>query len=243
VPVDAQRPPWVTRAEEAIRALRGVSEARVEVDGEDVSEIHVLSQPGRPPKQIVRDVQTLFRTLFNRGIDHRVVSIVANPVPARAPAESAAAPARAEEPEPAAAERIRFGGVNLYVAGPRAEAQVELRWKGLSRMGSAAGSATRDAAHTLIAAATLAAVQEFLEDDWALSLQGIESIRLGRREAVVVGLALIGHRVEKSLVGSCTVEQDAQQAVVLATLAALNRVVGGLRTREPVEYVLRPASD
>ena len=46
----------------------------------------------------------------------------------------------------------------------------------------------------------------------------------------------------KRLVGCCTVEQDAQQAVALATLAALNRVVGGLRTKEPTEYVLRPTS-
>jgi len=38
------------------------------------------------------------------------------------------------------------------------------------------------------------------------------------------------------------VEQDAQQAVALATLAGLNRVLGGLRTKEPTEYVLRPSS-
>ncbi len=42
--------------------------------------------------------------------------------------------------------------------------------------------------------------------------------------------------------GSTGLLSDTQQAVVLATLAALNRVVGGLRTREPTEYVLRPAS-
>ena len=38
------------------------------------------------------------------------------------------------------------------------------------------------------------------------------------------------------------VEQDVAQSVVYATLAAVNRVLGGLRSREPVEYELRPTS-
>ena len=124
----------------------------------------------------------------------------------------------------------------------RAQAQVELGWKGVSRLGTATGSATRDGAQGLIVSATLMAVQEFLEDGLALSLQDMELLRLGKRDVIVVSLSLLAHRSEKTLVGCCTVEQDAQQAVVLATLAALNRVVGGLRTREPTEYVLRPAS-
>jgi hypothetical protein len=37
------------------------------------------------------------------------------------------------------ASRIRFGSVNLYMDGARAQAQVELRWKGVLRMGSASG--------------------------------------------------------------------------------------------------------
>jgi hypothetical protein len=109
-------------------------------------------------------------------------------------------------------------------------------------MGSAAGWSTRDGAHRLIAQATLAAVQEFLDGEVAFGVQEIEFVRMGRRRVALVALALLAHRQEKSLIGSCTVEQDVQQSVVLATLAALNRIVGGLPTREPTEYVLRPTS-
>jgi len=165
----------------------------------------------------------------------------AAPSPAKSwRAAGSAIPARA--PRPAEDARIRFAGVNLYVSGPRVQAQVELRWKGIGRMGSASGWSSRDGAYRLIASATLAAVQEFLEEAWALSLKEIEFVRMGRQEVVVVGLSLITHRHEKMLAGCCPVEQDAQQAVVLATLGAVNRVVGGLPTREPTEYVLRPAS-
>ncbi|MEO5616903.1 MAG: hypothetical protein ABIS67_03955 [Candidatus Eisenbacteria bacterium] len=174
---------------------------------------------------------------------------VAAPVAAPAKAASAAhgseSPGRSApraEARSTAEARIRFVSVNVYVSGPRVQAQVELRWKGLSRMGSASGWASRDSAHRLIAAATLSAVQEFLEENWAMSLQSIEFVKSGREEVVVLGLSLITHRHEKLLAGCCPVEQDAHQAVVLATLGAVNRVVGGLPTREPTEYVLRPAS-
>jgi len=55
-------------------------------------------------------------------------------------------------------------------------------------------------------------------------------------------VSFVAHRQEKMLTGSCAVAHDTPQAVVLATLDALNRVVGGLRVKEPTEYVLRPTS-
>lgn len=251
--LDTTRASWTAKAEAAILALRDVEGASVLADGDDVREIHILTRSSRPPKQIVRDVQTVLMTSFNRSIDYRVVSVAytkgvqTSPEP-RTPAARPApqvepAPAAEPEFESAGAERIRFGSVNLFVSGPRTQAQVELRWKGLSRMGSASGWSTRDGAYRLVAQATLAGVQEFLESEVAFGIQDVEFTRMGRRRVALVALALLAHRQEKILVGSCAVEQDVQQAVVLATLAALNRVVGGLPTREPTEYVLRPTSN
>jgi hypothetical protein len=253
--LDTSRASWTTKAEAAIRALRDVEGVSVQVEGDEIREIHILTRSNRPPKQIVRDVQTVLLTSFNRSIDYRVVS-VAYAKSETGAAESASAPrppggraAARVAPEPeapfesAGAERIRFGSVNLFVSGPRTQAQVELRWKGLSRMGSASGWSTRDGAYRLVAQATLAGVQEFLEGEVAFGIQEVEFVMMGRRRVALVALALLAHRQEKILVGSCTVEEDVPQAVVLATLAALNRVVGGLPTREPTEYVLRPTSN
>lgn len=270
--VDTSGASWSERAETALRELRDVDGVSIQADGERVSEVHIETRSRRPAKQIVRDVQTILRTRFNRQIDHRVVSVAyteapepgAAPEPTRAapPAEPAreappGAPAPAvapvafegaraaapPAPQSAAAEdRVRFDSVNLYVSGPRVQALVELRWKGLTRSGSASALATRDAADALIAAATVAAIQEFLEDEIGLGQPEVADLRIGRQAVKIAAVPLVAHRMEKTLVGSCTVEQDAQQAVVLATLAALNRVIGGMRTREPVDYVLRPAS-
>jgi hypothetical protein len=238
---------WTSRAEAAIRALRDIEDVRIQSDGDAIREIHILSGSNRPAKQIVRDVQTLLLTRFDRAIDHRVVSVAFTGPDAEArkapDIHPSMPPSPLVAPAPSSSEdRIRFGGVNLYVSGPRVQAQVELQWKGVPRMGSSSGWSTRDGAHRMIAAATVAAVQEFLDDEVALGVADIEFLRMGRTDVVVVGLSLLAHREEKVLVGSCAVDQDAQQAVVLATLAALNRVLGGLRTKEPTEYVLRPSS-
>ena len=88
--------------------------------------------------------------------------------------------------------------------------------------------------------ATLSAVQEFLDEGLGLGLLDIATVQIGRKHVLVVALELLAHRDQKTLVGSCTVEDDAQQAVVLATLSALNRVLGGIPTREPTEYILGP---
>jgi hypothetical protein len=258
-------PPLAVRAEAAIRRLRGVDGVSVQAEGEELTEIHVVSSSDRTPKQIVRDIQAMLRTELGLTIDHRVVSVALaraadGPVPPRpepgtvrpAAANDPPAPQRAasgeraqppaDPPAPLRDDRIRYENVNLIVNGQRAQAQVELRWKGLPRVGNASGWSTRDDAHRLVAQATTLAVQEFLADPVALNVREVTFVELtGSRVAIVV-LSLLAHRHEKVLTGSCTVESDTPQAVVLATLAALNRLVAGMRAKEPTEYVLRAES-
>jgi hypothetical protein len=279
VAVDSSRSAWTRAAEEALRRVRGIEEATIRIEDDEIREIHILTTSTRPAKQIVRDVQGILHNKFQRTIDYRVVSVVyldppsaegaAPPVvapvmttpetpampaaPAAIPAPTAPpAPVRRAEPRteaaPAApvtaasAERIRYVGVNLFVSGARTQAQVELRWKGFPRMGSASGWSTRGGAHRLIAQATLAAVQEFLADELALAIEDVRVVRHGRQRVVLVSLALVNHREERTLLGTSVIQDDLQRSVVLATLSALNRLVGGLKVKQPTEYVLRPAS-
>jgi hypothetical protein len=235
---EINRGSWTSRVEEALRGLRGVEGASVIADGDAIREIHILSSSSRPPKQIVRDVETTLLTRFQRSIDHRVVSVAYT----RGTAPAAVGEPQAPPGARAEAERIRFVSVNLFVSGPRTQAQVELRWKGLTRMGSATGWTTRQGAYRLVAAATLQAVMQYLEDEVGLGVHDVSFLRMGRQPAAVVSLALVADRREKLLTGTCAVEADIQQSVVLAALGALNRVVGGLRSKEPVEYVVRPTS-
>ena len=252
------------RAEAAIRRLRDVDGVSVRAQGDELTEIHVVSSARRSPKQIVRDVQAVLRTDLGLPIDHRIVSVAlarsgdpaaqragaiadVGAVTAAVPVKSHASPAAdrsgpENDPQPDADDRIRYENVNLIINGQRAQAQVELRWKGLPRVGNASGYSPRDDAHRLVAQATTLAVQEFLADPVALNVRDVTFVDLTGRKVAVVVLSLLAHRHEKVLTGSCTVEQDTPQAVVLATLAALNRIVAGRRAKEPTEYLLRVES-
>jgi len=233
------RTSWSSQAEAAIRGLRDVEGVSIQMEGDDVREIHVLTTSERPAKQIVRDIQTLLLTRFNRPIDHRVVSVAfAQPTPVEAQTSRDGA-----APEPAlAVERIRFVSANLYVSGSRIQAQVELQWRGVSRMGSASGWSTREGAHSLVASATLAAVREYLDGDLAFGLRGLDIVRTAGSEVAVVGVELLARRERRCLYGCCTIEHDPPQAIALATLGALNRVTTGLPTRGAIESFLRPTS-
>jgi hypothetical protein len=155
--------------------------------------------------------------------------------------ERAAPRLRAAEAQ-ATGTRVRFASANVYVAGLRTQAQVELQWRGMLRLGSATGPSTRENAERLVASATLNALQPFLGEERTLAVQDVARLRVGRQTVYVVSVKLLEHRNEKVLTGSCTLEQDVPQTVVFATLAAVNRILGGLPAQEPVEYELRPTS-
>ena len=256
--------PLAVRAEAAILRLRDVEGVSVRSESDDLVEIHVVSSSNRSPKQIVRDIQAVLRTDLGLAIDHRIVSValakpsgapavgvstLVAPAPTPAPAPpvhkapaTEAVPAPSEPPASLRDDRILFENVNLIVHGQRSQAQVELRWKGMPRVGNASGWSMRDDAHRLVALATTLAVQEFLADPVALHVRDVTFVDLtGRRVAIVI-LSLLAHRHEKVLTGCCTVDSDTPQAVVLATLSALNRVVAGMKAKEPTEYVVRSES-
>jgi len=262
----------VAEAERILARLRDVQAASITTDGDQIREVHIVAVSTRAPKQIVRDVETALKAFLKRGIDHRMISValqapdeaapvaaaapvvaapavVAAPVPAPAPvtpppppAPAPAPAARAVAAAPVDSVRVRFVNANLFVSGLRTQAEVELSWQGTTRVGNATGASARDNAHRLLAAATLSAIAPFLGPDVTLAAHDVEFVRLGRQESVVVAVKLLAQRSEKTLVGACTVEQDLSQSVVYATLAAVNRVLGGLRVVEPVEYELRPTS-
>src|SRR5262252_8272555 len=111
VAVDTQRSAWTRAAEEAIRRIRGIDEASIRLEDDEVREVHIITSSSRPAKQIVRDVVGLLQARFQRAIDFRVVSVVYVDAPPpetttrpAAPAAPAAAPtAPATSPAPTSA--------------------------------------------------------------------------------------------------------------------------------------------
>lgn len=219
--------------EEAIRQIPGVRAASV-VTGPDAvpTEVHVLASPGKPAKQVVRDVQSLALARYDIDIDHRIVSVVQieddsvgvdRPPVQDAPA-TAAAPG--DEPDVDEVPRPAVTAISVRTSGAEAEAVVVLSFAGDSFQGTATGPAAAQHRPRLVAQATLAALGTLLgvpaEVDSATLVDAGASI-----VALVVLTVTVPRLGAQSVSGSAVLRGDEADAVTRAVLDALNRRLAG----------------
>lgn len=199
--------------ESVIRSLTSVHSARV-VKGktDEIDEIHVLTDSSRPPKQLVRDVESALMAEFGIELDHKKVSI--------AQTQNGKQPKFAEH-------RLKLSDVFIALNCNQAEALVRLKLNGSTYEGQASGHNSSHSQLRLIATATLKAVEGRGGEDVTLILEDLSpSVTLAGHTVVVVFVNMITSRGEDQLTGSAIVKQDLWKAVVNATLDAVNRRLG-----------------
>jgi hypothetical protein len=214
-------------AERLIRKLPDVSscEIRTAPDG-SIEVVHVTARPGRPPKRIARDVESILAAEENIFVDHRKISI--------------AMYGEGTAPASAGLERVAIAGVSLHQTSASFEADVTLSAGDLSATGQAAGANTRGENRRVIALATLDAIGKLSSQDPKFSLAELEERDLGSKRILLVCVNQIEGREERSLLGCCEMGSDPARAVIYAVLDAVNRIVSTLPPREPVEYEIGP---
>ncbi|GAB3598675.1 hypothetical protein GCM10027446_29460 [Angustibacter peucedani] len=225
--------------EDALRTLPGVQAVSVVTSGDGKpTEVHVLATPGKAPKQVVRDVQSVAMAGFDVDLDHRIVSVVqieqrggpANGlslVPddgtdgvAGVPAPDGSGPADPGTPRPL------VGRIALSTTGTGASATVSVRLGEDEFVGEVEGPATAPARPRLVAEATVQALSELVGS--ACEVEAAQVTGAGQREVAVVVLSLAVPRVGlQVLTGSALVRQHPEDAVVRAVLDALNRHLAG----------------
>jgi hypothetical protein len=193
--------------EESISRLESVDAVRIVGDGSRVSEVHILAAPSKPPKQVVRDVQSLAMARYGANIDRRVISVV----------QLAADALRNRT-----LERPALVGIREEPEGNRNTVKVTLAWQNGDHTGSATGPAVPSAKLRLIGEATLDALDGIFVNPPPLALDSIGPAAVGMRTvliAVVVGVT----EQEELSVGSALSHGDDGDAAVRAVLDALNR--------------------
>jgi len=195
--------------EEAIRKIRGVMAARVVADGKgSVNEIHVLAGPERAPKQVVRDVESSLMAQFGLAVDHKRISV-----------------AQVENSEPITwgNGRLQLVNVRFSVDSVRAEAEVEVRFSEVLKIGRAAGPSSSVNRLRVTARATLAALGEYFSPDYRISLDDVVVTRLRDKNVVLTSLSLLSPNGEETLIGSSLVRGSEPLAVARSVLDAMNR--------------------
>jgi hypothetical protein len=100
---------------------------------------------------------------------------------------------------------------------------VTLRLEGRDYSGESDGAATTTGVHRSVATATLHAVESVLGGRVRFEVEHVEiASAAGERTALVV-LTLVTERGSERLSGASVVREDMRQAVIRATLAAVNR--------------------
>lgn len=212
--------------EESLRQIPGVQAASV-VTGPDAvpTEVHVLAAPGKPAKQVVRDVQSLALARFDIDIDHRIVSVVQiGEEEVRSAEEPDAATEAAAGDE--AAPRPAIAAITVRSGKGETEATVTITAGGQNLEGTSRGPAARSHRARLVAAATLDAVSELLGQP--CEVESASVVATGVREVAMSVLTLTVPRTgEQILTGAAVVRGDEADAVARSVLAALNRQLTG----------------
>jgi len=243
--------------EDAIRHLPGVRAASVVTNPQaQPTEVHVLASPGKPAKQVVRDVQSLAMAKYDIDLDHRIVSVVqiedepsqdrtpgatASPPTTPDPASSEperAEPERAEPDSPAAEQPVTapdevvvsarpvIAEITLRSTGSEAEAEVRVTFAGSTFTGLATGAGAASQRPRLVAQATLIALAELL--GLPSDVESAVIVDTGTNAVALVVLTISIPRIgAQSVAGSAVVRGDEADAVARAVLAALNRRLAG----------------
>jgi MoxR-like ATPase len=230
--------------EDALRHIQGVRAASV-VTGPDAvpTEVHVLADPGKPAKQVVRDVQSLAMARYDIDIDHRIVSVVQMGDDEVRAAPAAPAASRAEQPEVAdladddgdteadgddvdGVVRPAIAAIMVRSGKGETEASVTLATGDQLFEGRSQGPAGASHRARLVAVATLDAVAELLGQPCEVESSTI--VATGTREVALTVLTMVLPRTgEQILTGCAAVRGDEADAVARSVLAALNRQLAG----------------
>lgn len=194
--------------ENLIRQVKGVISAHVITEeNETITEIHVLSNNSRSPKQIVRDIESAVLVQLGIELDHKKISV-----------------AQLKGGEALISEfRLRLKGIELITMGTKAEARTIISYEGKEFSGTACGPNTVSNRIRLVAAATLDSVENFLGENVRFIVEDIKKVPFMGKEIILAGISLAAPGGEETLLGSAILDGDDRESVAKATLNALNR--------------------
>jgi hypothetical protein len=199
--------------EREICRLPDVSIARLVAEpGGRVREVHVVAHPGKHPKQIARDVQSIALASFGLELDRRIISVVQIGGDAFDP-----------ESMPAGL-RSSVVAITAETNGLRSLVRVTLARDDEESVGFAEGSVATTARHRLVATATVDALRQLEPAAECIDVDHAQILRVGAHDIAVVTVVFVLPPSEQLVSGSAIVgPQQEADAVARAVLDATNR--------------------
>ena len=176
-----------------------------------VSEVHVVAHPGKHPKQIARDVQSIALASFGLELDRRIISVVQLGGDAF------------EHESGAGGFRASVVAITAESNGLRSLVRVTLARDDEESVGFAEGSVATTARHRLVATATVDALRQLDPAAECIDVDHAQILRVGAHDIAVVTVVFVLPPSEQLVSGSAIVRpQQEADAVARAVLDATN---------------------
>jgi len=203
----------LTEVEREICRLPDVSITRLVAEPSGrVSEVHVVAHPGKHPKQIARDVQSIALASFGLELDRRIISVV------QLGGDALDSPVFATHPRPSVV------AITAEANGLRSLVRVTLGRDDGEAVGFAEGSIATTARHRLVATATVDALRQLEPAAECIDIDHAEILRVAAHDIAVVTVVFVVPPSEQLVSGSAIVRpQQEADAVARAVLDATNR--------------------
>lgn len=198
----------------ALRAVPGVLDAEVTQDAEGgLGQLRLDLEPGADDALVAGLVGRVLREQFGIGVDADRVQIVEDAV-----VEQFAASVPSHR-----FVRPSIVRMHLVSSGLDVVATVTLSSGDRTAVGEATGPASQTEVHRTVAAATLRAVEQLSEGLARFELDHVEVTPMGSERTALVSMTMHSALGSERLTGAAGVREDVRQAVIRATLDALNR--------------------
>lgn len=196
--------------ESVINSISGISSSKVICDeAGNIEEIHVLADQDRGAKQISRDIQSLLITKYNLKVDYKIISV--------AQIDSGD---KAERKD-----RFSIGAVGYCLIENYIEVKVVLKKEEKEFESIVRGLNSKNNRFRLIAQATLDCVHRYMGSQDIFIVEDIGKAVLAKNDIINIAITFTSSYGEEMLIGSAILKKDEYEAIVRATLDAINRKI------------------
>lgn len=198
----------INQMENVLNSIPGIISSKIVLNqNNEIEEMHIMATTDRNPKQISRDIQSVMLAKFDVDFDHKKISI------------AQVAEANLKKPD----RRIEIEEISYLLNGNMIRVGVKLKQEGTVFEAYEEGYNTVNNTQRVIAAATIKALQQMIQGDWVFSVEDVEKSNIAKREIMIAAISVINFHQEQLLVGTAIIKSDLKEAVVKATLDAINR--------------------
>lgn len=191
-----------------INKINGIISSKLTIEDDMLTEIHILANNIRAPKQIARDIESSIMASFDYRIDRKIISI---------------AQIQAEDSE--LNRRIKYSGIALNSFENTIECTVRLLHDEVEFMETQSGIKSISNRKRIVADTTIKVVEKIIGKPSLFEIQDVMLFSKNEVNFVTVLVNIICNATEETLVGSVIVGSDTNEAIAKATLDAVNRRV------------------